>query len=140
GGWTGGVIAAPLRALLATAGAAVVLVLLFVGGVLLVTSTSLRTMAAQTSRSVGSVARPLGRAAKKALSGLSTLSSEREAAGPGELPGGPDAGAHPGGPQVRGEPGAPRLYDGAEDDAAIFTAGAPAKPSKRRRADQAAAQ
>ena len=73
GGWFGCAIAGPLRALVATAGAVVVLVAVFVGGVLLITSTSLRTMATHTGRGVGTVARPLGRAAKKAISDLSTL-------------------------------------------------------------------
>ena len=60
GGWLGALVAEPLQALLASAGAIVVLLAAFVGGLLLVTSTSLRTMATQTGRGVGSVARPLG--------------------------------------------------------------------------------
>ena len=38
-------------------------------------------MASNTGRGVGTVARPLGRAAKRAISDLSTLSSERGAVG-----------------------------------------------------------
>ena len=66
------------------AGAVVVLFGLFVGGVLLITSTSLKTMASHTGRGVGTVARPLGRAAKKAISDLSTLNSDREGSPRGE--------------------------------------------------------
>ena len=77
GGWLGALVAEPLRALLASAGAIVVLLAAFVGGLLLVTSTSLRTMATQTGRGVGSVARPLGRAARKAIADLSSLSSDK---------------------------------------------------------------
>ncbi len=77
GGWLGALVAEPLRAMLASGGAVVVLLAAFVGGLLLVTSTSLRTMATQTGRGVGSVARPLGRAARKAIADLSTLSSDK---------------------------------------------------------------
>lgn len=133
GGWIGAAVAGPLRALLASAGAVVVLIAVFLGGLLLVTSTSLRTMAANTGKGVGTVARPIGRAAKKAIADLSTLSSER----------GDDRTRrrrsdrldetdqrHAGAPDVHGEPMAPALYDGAEDDDALF---APAKPSSKRR-------
>ena len=127
GGLLGAAIAAPLRALIASAGAVVVLIAAFLGGVMLITSTSLKTMAANTSRGVGAVARPLGRATKKALSDLSTLSSERtgERSGRGALPRPPrEIGA--GGPAV--------LYDGADDDMAIFSdPSAPAAPAKSRR-------
>src|SRR5690606_8955922 len=67
GGWAGALVAEPLQALLATAGAAVVLVAVAVGGALLVTQTSLRTMAQRTGQGFGSVARPLGRAARRAI-------------------------------------------------------------------------
>lgn len=130
GGWIGALIASPLQALIASAGAFVVLLAAFVGGVLLITSTSLRTMAIRTGHGVGSVARPLGRAARKAVSDLSTLTSERD--GPGRRHG-------RGAPGVAGEALAPSLYDGAADDDDIFTtppSGAPAptaKPKKRRK-------
>ena len=129
GGWVGAAIGAPLEALAAAAGATVILLAMIVGGALLITSTSLRTMAQRTGQGVGAVARPLGRATRRALSDLSTLSSEREdrrgrrrddgASGPGGAAG------------VHGEPLAPALYDGAEDDVDIFTA--PKAAAKRRR-------
>ena len=49
-----------------------------IGGALLVTQTSLRTMAERTGRGVGNVARPAWRAARQALRDLSSLSSDRE--------------------------------------------------------------
>ena len=124
GGWLGFVIATPLQALVATAGAIVVLVAVFVGGTLLITSTSLRTMAMQTGSGVAAVARPIGRVARKAISDLSTLSSDRDRPTGDQLP--PptlDAGVH-------GEPSLNKLYDGATDDADIF---APTTPAAKRR-------
>ena len=47
-------------------------------GALLVTQTSLRTMATRTGQGVGNVARPMARAARQALRDLSSLSSDRE--------------------------------------------------------------
>ncbi len=139
GGWIGAAVAGPLRALLASAGAVVVLVAVFVGGLLLITSTSLRTMAANTGKGVGTVARPIGRAARRAIADLSTLSSERGdrfARGSGRgrrrrSTSDDDADQrHAGAPDVHGEPLAPALYDGADDDDALF---APAKPASKRR-------
>jgi S-DNA-T family DNA segregation ATPase FtsK/SpoIIIE len=126
GGLAGAFVATPLEALIASAGAVVVLIGLFLGGVMLITSTSLKTMAAHTGKGVGTVARPLGRAAKKAISDLSTLSSERSSDRPdrerGELP--PPPFALPPGPTT--------LYDGADDDPNVFTG--PAAGSRRRKA------
>lgn len=132
GGWAGAAVGAPLQALVATAGATVVLLALAVGGALLITRTSLRTMAERTGHGVGAVARPLGRATKRALSDLSTLSSERDELGTGrrkprdsaERPSNRAAG-------VTGDPLAPALYDGAEDDADIFSA--PKADARKRR-------
>ncbi|HWM19494.1 MAG TPA: DNA translocase FtsK 4TM domain-containing protein [Ilumatobacteraceae bacterium] len=125
GGWLGALVAEPLRALLASAGAVVVMLAAFVGGLLLVTSTSLRTMAMQTSRGVGSVARPLGRAARKAIADLSTLSSDKA-----DRAAGRDA------RNVAGEASAlapPNLYDLASEDGNPWSApSTAAKPRKRR--------
>ena len=128
GGLLGAAVATPLEALIAAAGAVVVLVAVFLGGVMLITSTSLRTMAANTGRGVGTVARPLGRVAKKAISDLSTLSSERGSERDdryrGELPAAPRS---PGS-------GGITLYDGADDDESIFggaPAAATAKPRRK---------
>jgi S-DNA-T family DNA segregation ATPase FtsK/SpoIIIE len=144
GGWVGVAVAGPLRALVASAGAVVVLVALFAGGALLITSTSLRTMAMRTGRGVGTVARPIGRAAKKALSDLSTLNSDRDGAprsrrgrrdheerGPGER-------RHAGAPDVHGEPVA--LYDGAADDDVLFSDGGAATSARKRRRKKPAPQ
>jgi S-DNA-T family DNA segregation ATPase FtsK/SpoIIIE len=76
GGFVGAAGAEPLAALLAPAGAVVVLLAAGIGGALLITQTSLRTMATRTGHGVGSVARPLGRAARQALRDLSSLSSD----------------------------------------------------------------
>jgi DNA segregation ATPase FtsK/SpoIIIE, S-DNA-T family len=77
GGVIGAVAAEPLEALIATPGAVVVLLGVLIGGIGLITQTSLRTMALGTGRGVGAVAVPLGRAARNALRELSSLSSDR---------------------------------------------------------------
>ncbi|CAN5417931.1 DNA translocase FtsK [soil metagenome] len=123
GGWIGALVAEPLRALLATPGAVVVLLGVALGGALLITRTSLRTMAERTSRSMVSVAKPLGRATRKALSDLSTLSSDREA----------DTRAQPSG-SVAGEAsqsGTPGLYDFAAEGDLDWAEGDP--PAQRTR-------
>jgi S-DNA-T family DNA segregation ATPase FtsK/SpoIIIE len=139
GGWVGAVVASPLRSLLAAVGAVVVLIALFVGGVMLITSTSLRTMATRTGEGVGNVARPLGRAAKKAISDLSTLTSER---GGAATPSGSDgAQGLPASGQVGGDPSAPAIYDGAAEDDELFdTPEATTTPRRRRKRAPAAAQ
>jgi S-DNA-T family DNA segregation ATPase FtsK/SpoIIIE len=126
GGWIGVAAGAPLRALVASAGASVVLFAVLLGGLLLVTSTSLRTMATQTGRGVGTVARPLGRAAKRAISDLSTLRSDRENAGTAD-----DSDGHIG--DVPGQPASTALYDGATDDDALFAGPASKTPRPRRK-------
>ena len=78
GGWLGALSAEPLRALLASPGAVVVLLGLLLGGVLLITRTSLRTMATQTGGVINAVMLPLGRAAKSGISNISTLNSDRD--------------------------------------------------------------
>ncbi len=139
GGWIGASAADPATALVASAGAVVVLFALFVGGVLLITSTSLRTMASNTGRGVGSVARPLGRAAKKAISDMSTLTSEREGQPRrGRKAPTADADAAADGATVVGEALSPSLYDGAADDGALFAA--PKKTPARRRTKTAGRQ
>jgi DNA segregation ATPase FtsK/SpoIIIE, S-DNA-T family len=130
GGWVGALVAEPLRALLATAGAVVVLLGVVVGGALLITRTSLRTMAERTSRGMASVAKPLGRATRKALSDLSTLSSDREGDGGGRSAGG-----------VAGEASAtPGLYDfAAEGDLDWGEGDAPAQRTRRPKKPKVAA-
>ena len=59
GGWLGALIGAPLEALLGPIGAGVLLVLVFVGGALLITQTSMRTMASHTGGFLATTAKPL---------------------------------------------------------------------------------
>ncbi len=105
GGFIGALGAEPLQALLAPAGAFILLLALGMGGALLITRTSVKTMAMRTSAGVGSVARPLGRAARQALRELSTLSSER---------GGDDDDRTVATGHARALP-PPQLYDAADD-------------------------
>lgn len=109
GGLFGALVGAPLRALAQEAGAIVILAALFLGAVLLITGSSVRTMAGQTARGVGAVARPMGRKARQVFGDMSTLRSDREPTG--ELP-------------------APQLYDFADDDE--WAPEEPAKPKKPR--------
>jgi S-DNA-T family DNA segregation ATPase FtsK/SpoIIIE len=78
GGYVGALVGSPLEALLATAGAAVLLTLTLVGGALLVTRTSIRTFAQNTGGFLAAIAGPLHRAARSGISNISTLSSDRE--------------------------------------------------------------
>jgi S-DNA-T family DNA segregation ATPase FtsK/SpoIIIE len=95
GGWVGALVGEPLRSLIASGGAIVVLVACCVGGALLLTGASLRNLLSNTGKGVGAVAVPIGRRARTAFGNISTLKSDRE--GSGELP-------------------APVLYDAALDD------------------------
>ncbi len=79
GGWIGALVGTPLEALLATAGAAVVLIVVFTAGALLVTRTSVKTFAQHTGGFLAAVSAPVGRAAKSGISNISTLNSDREA-------------------------------------------------------------
>ena len=95
GGWVGALIGEPLRGLIASGGAIVVLVAVFVGGALVITGASLRSMLSHTGRGVGAVAVPIGRRARMAFGNMSTLRSDRT--GSGEIP-------------------TPTVYDAALDD------------------------
>ena len=79
GGVIGWIVGEPLRTLMAEFGSIVVLVALGIGGLLLITQASLRTIAARTGRGAASIARPVGRAARNALGNLSSLSSDGDA-------------------------------------------------------------
>jgi len=103
GGWLGALVGEPLRGLLASAGAIVVLGVLFLGGVLLITGSSVRTAASNVGKGTAAVAMPLGRTLRKALGEVSTLRSDREAFRDGE-----------GDAHADGE--GPALYDFAQDD------------------------
>ncbi len=105
GGWVGLAIGSPLRGLLTSVGATVLLLALVVGGAMLVTQSSVREMfqrmragAGTTGRVVSVVAKPLGRKAKDVFGDMSTLRSERDGTamvddvpGPTLYDGGPDA-------------------------------------------------
>ena len=126
GGWIGAFIGAPLEGLLDTAGAAVLLILVFTGGALLVTRTSVKTFAQHTGGFLAAVSAPLGRAAKSGISNISTLSSDREA----------DAAARSGEPEMAGEASSlsPGLYDfAAEGDDLGGDALPPPKPRRTKK-------
>jgi S-DNA-T family DNA segregation ATPase FtsK/SpoIIIE len=125
GGWVGALVGAPLEALLATAGAAVLLVIAFTGGALLVTRTSIRTFAQQTGGFLAALSAPVGRAAKSGLSNISTLNSDR-AADAAALDASTDVG------DVAGEVSslAPGLYDFAAEGDDL---GGALPPPKQRR-------
>lgn len=111
GGWLGALIGEPLRKLLDSAGAIVVLGLLFLGGVLIITGSSVKTAASNVSKGATAVAVPVGRRIKKAFTDVSTLKSDRAA-------------------EV--ESASPQLYDFAADDEYAEAAEA-AEPSKPKR-------
>jgi S-DNA-T family DNA segregation ATPase FtsK/SpoIIIE len=125
GGWIGALVGAPLENLLDTAGAAVVLVVVFAGGALLVTRTSIKTFAQQTGGFLAAVGAPLGRAAKSGISNISTLSSDREA----------EAAARCADHEVVGEVSAlsPGLYDFAAEGDDLGGDLPPPKPRRTRK-------
>jgi S-DNA-T family DNA segregation ATPase FtsK/SpoIIIE len=86
GGVLGWMVGEPLRTLMAEFGSIALLAALGIGGALLITQASLRTIAQRTGhvaqrtgRGAASIARPVGRAARNALGNLSSLSSDSEA-------------------------------------------------------------
>ncbi len=111
GGWLGALVGEPLRSLLASAGAIVVLGLMFLGGVLLITGSSVKTAAGNVSRGVSAIAVPAGRRLRTAMGNVSTLKSDREATG-----------EHP----------TPQVYDFAQDDDWSDDEAAAAKPKRTR--------
>ena len=138
GGFVGSTIAQPLQALIATPGAAVLLIAVAIGGALLVTQTSLKTMAERTGRSVISVARPIGRVTRRAFEDLSSLSSDRTGSddGSGQPAGSGDR------PRVKGEASdlaAPRIYDFAEEDAGASPTPKKSSPRSSKKAGNSAA-
>src|SRR6056297_1380613 len=127
GGWIGALVGVPLERLLDTAGAAVLLIVAFTGGALLVTRTSIKTFAQQTGGFLAAVSAPLGRAAKSGISNISTLNSDREV----------DAAARDGSADVYDVAGeastlAPGLYDFAAEGDDL--GGSELPPPKKRRA------
>ncbi len=99
GGWFGALVGEPLQSLIAPAGAIVVFVAVFVGGVLVITGSSVKKLFSQTGRGAVAVSGPIGKAARRARTAfgdMATLKSERET-GEQTVP-------------------APQLYDAAADD------------------------
>ncbi|HRE02801.1 MAG TPA: hypothetical protein PLV68_15985, partial [Ilumatobacteraceae bacterium] len=66
------------RALLGDIGGFVLLLAIGVGGLLLVTNLTIRSLLARTGQGVGQLARPLGQAARRKIGDLSTLRSDRD--------------------------------------------------------------
>ncbi len=119
GGWVGEIIGEPVRSLLATAGATVLLLAAAVAGLALATQSSLRTMAERAANGARSAGRGVATGMKPALGvarrkfdEVSTLASERlgvdgdDEAGVDGGPG-PDPGALP--------PPPPQFYDVATE-------------------------
>lgn len=77
GGVIGALIGEPAERALAPAGAGVLLAAVLIGGIAVITRTTLRTMALQTGHGLGAVLRPLARYVRKSLAELATLKSER---------------------------------------------------------------
>src|SRR4051794_23019935 len=77
GGFFGSLIAVPLRSLIGSVGAVVLLVAIGLSGLLLISNMSVRAVAAVVQRGVGNITAPMGRAAKRGFGEISTLSSER---------------------------------------------------------------
>jgi S-DNA-T family DNA segregation ATPase FtsK/SpoIIIE len=125
GGLLGAIVGEPLQALLAPAGAIVVLLGVGIGGALLVTRTSVRTMATRTGQGVGSVARPLGRVARQALRDLSSLSSDQDDDEDRTIAAGSPRALPP-----------PTVYDAADD----FGDAAPARKLRRSTKEPAAGE
>ena len=106
--------AEPLKALLGSVGATVVLLVVLVGGVLLITRTSMRTMASNTGGFLATIAHPVGRWAKSGLGNITTLNSDRAEGTATHDP--------------EGRAAAATLYDFAQDDdLGIDVAGEPAE-------------
>ncbi len=121
GGWLGALVAEPLKALLGSAGATVVLLVMFVGGALLITQTSMRTLASHTGGFLATIALPVGRWAKSGISNISTLNSDR---------------AEEAQPTGAGGRAAATLYDFAQDDDdAIDVPGEPTETVARDQAE-----
>ncbi len=122
GGWLGVIVAEPLEALIGPVGAGVLLVLVLLGGALLITRTSMRTMASHTGGFLATAVTPLLRWTRSGLSNVTTLSSDRAhgSAGVGEADG------------LGAVAGQPVLYD-FDQDADDYPVGEAGTPGKRSR-------
>jgi DNA segregation ATPase FtsK/SpoIIIE, S-DNA-T family len=77
GGWVGAAVGHPLAAVLATAGAVIVLIAVVLAAALVITRTSLRALGSAVAHGATTSVRPAFGAARRAASDLSTLTSER---------------------------------------------------------------
>ncbi|MCU1387549.1 MAG: ftsK, partial [Ilumatobacteraceae bacterium] len=80
GGFFGSIIAVPLSSLIGSVGAVVLLIAIGVGGVMLISNMSVRALLDAISHGGGALVAlvmPVGRAARRAVGDMSTLSSER---------------------------------------------------------------
>ena len=81
GGWIGALVGAPLRGLIEPAGAIVLLLALLLGGVMIITGSSVRTVAHASTRGARAMLAPIGRKTRQLVGDMSTLKSEREDTG-----------------------------------------------------------
>ena len=137
GGLLGALVGEPTERLLAPAGAGVLLAAVLIGGIAVITKTTLRTMALQTGHGVGAVLRPVARQARRWVADLSSLQSERSAerkrrAAQQNL----DSSGDDVRPSIDPLAAPPKLYDLADDDEFSDVA-PPSKPSKRKRSTPA---
>jgi S-DNA-T family DNA segregation ATPase FtsK/SpoIIIE len=109
GGWLGALAGEPLRRLVETTGAIVVLSAVFLGGVLLVTGSSVRAAAGNVGKGATAVAVPVARSVRSAYQSITSLRSDRDATGQAPTP---------------------TLYDLEADDE--WVADEPAPPKKQR--------
>jgi S-DNA-T family DNA segregation ATPase FtsK/SpoIIIE len=116
GGWLGGLVGAPLQAVIGPAGASIVLLALMAAGVLLITRTSPRVIATRTKTAAITIGRPAGRWLRSGLHNVSTLSSDRIGHEPDAV-----------------ETGGAAVYDFAQDGDDFADSG----PAKRGRATKA---
>ncbi|MGD9704507.1 MAG: DNA translocase FtsK 4TM domain-containing protein [Acidimicrobiia bacterium] len=78
GGWLGALIGAPLESLLSSVGASVLLAIVLFGSFLIISRMSVGAVFSGLRRGSRHVALPMGRAARRAMGEISTLSSERD--------------------------------------------------------------
>ena len=77
GGWIGALVAVPARSLIGNVASVVIFLALAFAAVLLITGMSTGALLTRSKDSVGAFTLPVGRAARRALGGMSTLSSDR---------------------------------------------------------------
>lgn len=140
-GYLGALIGGPLHAAMGTAGAAVVLSALAFAGALVVTRTTVAYVVSLTAAGVAAGARPVGHAARRAVSQLFELSADRDPdaaeQGAPTLSEGP-LWPEPSSPDDRFDPAAP-VVDGGSTPASTFydqdadPDAAPPKPKRSRK-------